>query len=247
MINNLVKRHYPETHVIPFSNVDGTIFFYSRVNSVINSSQTVLDIGCGRGEAIEDPVKYRRDLRILKGKAKHVIGIDFSDVGNENPCIDEFRKITGSQWPIENSSIDFVICDYVLEHLENKEVINHFFGELARVTRPEAYVFMRTPNRYSYPAFAARIIPNSLHKKFIVETKTRKEEDVFPTYYQCNTPRKINKILRQHGFQASSIPYESEPGYLLFSNILYHLGVICHRYAPRIFSSAIFTYAKKVA
>src|SRR5438093_943558 len=41
--------YYPESRFGGFTGVDGTLAFYIRVNSLIDSSSVVLDVGCGRG------------------------------------------------------------------------------------------------------------------------------------------------------------------------------------------------------
>src|SRR5262249_40689121 len=73
---NNKERFYPETRFGGFTGVDGTVAFFSRVNSLLEPSFVVLDVGCGRGEYRDDPVPLRRNLRILKGKVERVVGID---------------------------------------------------------------------------------------------------------------------------------------------------------------------------
>ena len=51
------ERFYPESRFGGFTDIDGTVVFYLRVNSLINASSTVLDFGCGRGAYDEDTVR----------------------------------------------------------------------------------------------------------------------------------------------------------------------------------------------
>jgi hypothetical protein len=60
---------YPETRFGGFTDIDGTMAFFNRVNSLLDSSFVVLDVGCGRGEYHEDEVCVRRNLRNLRGKS----------------------------------------------------------------------------------------------------------------------------------------------------------------------------------
>jgi hypothetical protein len=46
---NIKEMFYPESRFGGFSDIDATITFYDRINSLIQKSDTVLDIGCGRG------------------------------------------------------------------------------------------------------------------------------------------------------------------------------------------------------
>jgi len=43
------QKFYPEVKFGGFSDVDGTIAFFNRVNALLQPSFTVLDVGCGRG------------------------------------------------------------------------------------------------------------------------------------------------------------------------------------------------------
>ena len=78
-------------------------------------------------------MEIRRELRFLKGRVKRVIGLDIDPAGKTNPAIDEFRQLDGNEWPIESESVDLVICDSVLEHLEEPAA---FFAEAHRVLKP---------------------------------------------------------------------------------------------------------------
>jgi hypothetical protein len=91
-MKDFLTQSYPESHFGGFSDIDGTVVFYTRVNALLQPSFTVVDFGCGRGEHAEDPIPFRRNLRSLKGKVSRVIGIDVDDAGLLNPTVDEFRK-----------------------------------------------------------------------------------------------------------------------------------------------------------
>ena len=87
---NYNERFYPEARFGGFTDIDGTMTFYNRVNSLIDSSFVILDVGCGRGAYGEDPVIQRRKLRILRGKAAKLIGIDVDENAQHNPFLDGF-------------------------------------------------------------------------------------------------------------------------------------------------------------
>jgi len=236
------KIFYPESRFGGFTDIDGTIAFYVRVNSLLKPSYTVLDVGCGRGAYQEDPVEIRRNLRILKGKVKRVIGIDVDDAGKENPFLDEFRLIDGDCWPLESDTVDLILCDNVLEHIKEPDKV---FSESRRVLREEGYLCIRTPNSLSYPALFSKVIPNKHHArvKQIVQDCI-KEEDVFPTVYRCNSIWRIKAKMKQYGFDSVVYGYEAEPSYLSFSRIAYWFGVLHQRFAPRFLKPAIFAFGK---
>lgn len=235
---------YPESKFGGFSNIDGTIAFYSRVNALLTSSSIVLDVGCGRGIYHQDLVISRRNLRILKGKVKKVIGIDVDPSAKDNPCIDEFLLLDSDSWPVEDVSVDFVVCDNVLEHIKDPDP---FFKEANRVLRRGGYLGIRTSNSWNYIALFSRLIPNKYHSKVTaVVQDSRKKEDVFPTYYRCNTILKIRSLMNRYGFGNNVVyGYEAEPSYLSFSKIAYWIGVLHQKYAPNILKATVIAFGRK--
>src|SRR5215813_1327518 len=126
------ESFYPESRFGGFSDVDGTVTFFTRISALLDPSWTVLDVGCGRGEYTEDAVRYRRNLRILKGRVAKVIGLDVDPAGRDNPSIDEFRLLEGETWPVESRSIDLILCDNALEHVPNPDAL---FSEASRTLK----------------------------------------------------------------------------------------------------------------
>ena len=237
-------RHYPESQFGGYSDIDQLAVFYTRVRSLLEPSFTVLDIGCGRGKHAERQTPRRR-LKILNDQCQTVIGIDVNPAAQDNPFVDEFHLIDAhSRWPIPDSSVDLAVSDYVLEHVENPDL---FFSECQRVIRPGGYLCMRTTNALSYFGVAARVIPNRLHPAIVQRTYVdpRKEEDVFPIRYRCNTVYAVRRALDRHGFQHCVYGYQSDPAHFGFSRALYSLGVLHQRFAPRVIRTAIFVFARR--
>lgn len=239
---NNKEKFYPEAQFGGFTDIDGIVAFFNRVNSLLQSSFVVLDVGCGRGTYGQDPVPLRRNLRILKGKVSKVIGIDVDRGARDNPCLDEFHLIHGDTWPIDDNSIDLIVCDNVLEHIDNPD---RFFVEICRVLKHAGLLCIRTPNRWSYIALAATLIPNKYHSKVLsVVQEERKEEDVFPTVFRCNSVRKLKRIMNKRGFECVVYGYEAEPSYLSFSKLAYFIGVLHQRFAPGFLKPAIFAFGR---
>lgn len=235
-------RYYPESRFGGFTDSDGTILFYTRVNALLQPSSNVLDFGCGRGAYGEDPISIRRDLRILQGKAARVIGLDADMEAQMNPFVDEFHRLEGRSWPLPASSIDLCVCDHVLEHLEEPEA---FFSETRRVLKRNGALCIRTSNAWGYPALAARLIPERLHLSVLAKAKDNlKVRDVFPVVYRCNTIPKIRAALDHCGFEHAVYGFQAEPSYLAFSRLAYALGVLFQRFAPRFLSPVIFAFAR---
>lgn len=241
-MKDLKQRYYQEVAFGGYTDIDGTIAFYSRINSMLDPSFVMLDLGCGRGSFHTDPVIYRKNLRSMKGKVSTVIGVDVDAAASGNPLLDEFRLIQGGVLPVEDDSIDVIICDNVLEHVPDPKAL---FREIRRVLRHEGLVFIRTPNRWSYISLASRIIPQKYHARMTSAVQdARDEQDVFPTVYRCNTVRALKMIMKAHGFDSVVYAYEAEPSYLSFSRLAYFFGVLHQRYAPRIMKLTIFAFGK---
>ena len=238
------ERYYPECRFGGLTAVDGTVAFYVRVNSLVTASSVVLDVGCGRGAYADDPVAFRRSLRIAKGKCRTVIGIDVDRGAAQNPFLDEFRLIESAKWPLSDQCVDLCVCDHILEHVEDPP---GFFGECARVLRPGGYLCLRTPNVWSYFGVVSRLIPNRYHAKVAARVQSnRKSDDVFPVLYRCNTISKIRRMLTLHGFEHCVFGHEAEPSYLSFSRALYWLAVLHQRFTPGCARVTLFAFARKL-
>lgn len=241
----MIVGAYPEVAFGGFTRVDGSIAFYTRVAALLPSAGRVLDVGCGRGAAADDPVEYRRRLRTLRGRGPHVVGIDVDRAAAGNPLLDEFRWIESPErWPAQDREFDLLVCDYVVEHVGNPE---SFFAECARVVRPGGFACLRTPNLLGYVSVVSSLVPNRWHAGVTgYAQKSRRQEDVFPTVYRCNTRGKLRRALRRAGFDACVLTHEAEPGYLAFSSAALRTGAFLHRLIPGPFQANLFAFARRL-
>lgn len=193
----------------------------------------------------EDPVRIKRELTRFRGRCRRVIGIDVDHRAADNPYLDEFRLIVDGRWPVNDGEIDVCVCDSALEHIPEPE---RFFAECARVIRPGGCLCIRTPNTWNYISLCSRLVPNRLHTAVLkrVLYRAKKEEDIFPTFYRCNTRRRIRRMLDRHGFEHAVYGFEAEPYHLGFCRPAYLLGVLHQRLAPRAFRSTLFAFARRL-
>jgi SAM-dependent methyltransferase len=239
-----MSRYYPESRFGGFTNVDGSIAFYLRVRSLLTPSAFVLDVGCGRGGRADDPVPVRRDLRMLKGRCRHVLGIDVDKRITENPFVDEYRSIEGDRWPVEDGVVDLCLSDNVLEHVPCPD---RFFAECRRTIKPGGYLCLRTPNALNYISIASKIIPDRFQLAVLkkVSHTQREEEDIYPTVFRCNTKRRLRRMLDKHGFEHCVFGFEAEPYHLSLCRLTYWLGVMHQRLVPDFLKSTLFAFARK--
>jgi SAM-dependent methyltransferase len=234
---------YPESTFGGITDIDGTVAFYCRVNALLQPSFVVLDFGCGRGKHQDDPVGFRRTLCSIRGKVSKVIGIDVDPIGLTNPLLDEFRLLVpDGPWPLKDGEVDLIVCDTVIEHLPDP---SSFFREARRVLATGGYLCIRTPNAHSYLGVASRLVPNKYHSRVLSKVQTaRKEEDVFPTLYRCNTISSLRQSLRHNKFRAVVYGWEPEPSYLSFSKLAYAAGVAYQKFVPGFLRMTIFAFGQ---
>ena len=99
----------------------------------------VLDLGCGNGS----------DLMIVKKRyaTSRCIGVEYSDwakeqlkeIGIEPITVDLERE----KLPLQDESMDLVICNQILEHTKEVFWINH---EVFRVLKPGGHFYVGVPN-----------------------------------------------------------------------------------------------------
>jgi SAM-dependent methyltransferase len=241
---NYLEYYFPESKYGGFSDVDSTVIFYNRINALIKPSDVILDVGCGRGKFFEDKISYRRQLRNFKGKVKKVIGIDIDPEGKKNPFLDSFYKIESEiAWPIEDDSINLLFSDQVLEHIKNPD---QFFNECKRVLRKGGYLCIRTTNYWGYIALASRLIPEKYHQRLLRKIQPqRKELDIFPTFYYCNSKKAIESQLKRVNFKHYIYGHNAEPSYFNFNKWIYALIKGFHKICPDYFKTTLFIFAEK--
>ena len=242
---NILAKHYPEMRVGGYSAVDGTVEFYSRVNSLLDKDMTVLDFGAGRGAWFEDGAStYKKSLRLLKGKVRKVIVCDVDSIVFENNTADVALQCEdGVPLDVQDNSVDIVIADYVFEHVTNPDWLSSEFG---RILKPGGWICSRTPCKFNYVAILAGSIPNRLHGKWLRNIQpTRKELDVFPTRYRLNTKAAIDKAFPEDSFDNVTYYFSGEPAYHFNSSIVLRLLQFFAWIAPKPLHANLFIFLRK--
>jgi len=184
----------------------------------LRPGQRLLDAGCGR---------YLKVCREFAGIAQ-VVGIDLEPVLETGNCTAPFG-VRGdlNHLPFPPEYFDVVISRSVVEHLEDPVRV---FREFSRVLRPGGKVIIVTPNKYDYVSVIAAFTPYWLHRALVSKIFQVPEDDVFPTLYRANTLSAIQRALRAAGLQPIQLGAITHyPAYLMFSPILFRLGVLYER------------------
>lgn len=227
-----------------FSELDGTMEFFSRLGALLEPHFVVVDLGAGRGSwHSEDRVPFRRNLRDIRSKVAEYVGVDVDPAVLTNPTTTRNALIVDGRLPMDDASADLILCDYVLEHIQD---VGAFRDEVFRVLKPGGVFCGRTPHTLNYVSLAARVIKNAKHANWLRRVQpNRKAEDVFPTAYRCNTLGALDRVFA--GWENFSYLYASEPQYYFGSKIAFHLFAVVHKLAPAPLTGNLFVFLRKPA
>ena len=237
-----MKTYNPgENKVGGFTENDGTIDFYLRINSLIDENSIVLDYGAGRGCWDEDFSKFRKKIRSLKNKVKKIYACDIDKAVEHNKNVHSILEMKNNKVIAPNQSFDLIIADYVLEHITNPK---EFSGEIDRLLKPGGWFCARTPHKYNLISIFACIIKNKFHK-FVLKLiqPDRKEIDIFPTSYKMNTLRKLNYYFPS--YKDKSFIYRGEPGYFFGKRLIYFLQKFINNFLLSPLVGNLFIYKQK--
>lgn len=245
--NTTLKRLYPEAAVGGYSRKDGQIEFYTRINALIDADSRVLDFGAGRGHWAIDPMPgMSKRLRWMRGRVAEVVGTDVDPVVLTNPSLDTAHVVEiGEPLPLEDSTFDVVIADYVLEHV-NHEDASALAQDVMRVLKPGGWFAARTPNKWGMIGVGARAIPNSLHVRILNRLQPgRKAEDVFPTRYSMNTKRDLQRLFAPNSVFVYG--YASEPQYFGRSAVAWRIAALVDQLTPSRLAPTLMVFVQKSA
>ncbi len=113
--------------------------FYNQLFSLLKKtrSQSILDVGCGEGVTLHK-------IKMMK-IGKNLEGIDYSaeaiKIGKKEFPALKLKKADIYALPYKDNSFDIVLCNEVLEHLEDPQKA---LDELKRVTKK--YLLLSVPN-----------------------------------------------------------------------------------------------------
>lgn len=105
-------------------------------SSLVPHQSTVLDVGCGWGEfinQIDAATKYAMDLN--------------SDAGERlDPGVHFLHQDCSESWPLETDSLDIVFSSNFIEHLHSKAEVERLLQEAHRTLKPGGKVVLLGPN-----------------------------------------------------------------------------------------------------
>ncbi len=191
-------------------NIEDVGFYFKKfLDKNINNSAILLDIGCGHATFAKE--YYLR--------AKKRVGIDPDECAlKKNEIMDEKICCSISDAKLSNNYFDVVIAQWVLEHLENPQT------DIERIAKScksgGAFIFMTT-NLYSPLMIFSKLLPIKIKKRLRSSCLNVDEDDTYKTYYRINTPKQINRILKNAGFEKLDLQLVEAQTYFSWSAILF--------------------------
>lgn len=207
----VVDRWRPETAAGGYTRDDEAVEFYTRINALVKPDMVVVDLGAGRGSRFDPGADdFRKWFCNFQGRVKRVIGLDVDPVVMQHPHLDEAHVIEpGGLLPLADGSVDVIICEWVLEHVEHPKV---FAREIDRVLRPGGWLCALTPNIVGYVGIGNLVFPDTLKDRLMrIVWPERPKEDAFPTFYRMNTLANIQRAFSDqkwshHGYISNGTP-----------------------------------------
>lgn len=235
----------PEIAAGGYAHDDSSVEFYQRIVSVLPDDAIVLDLGAGSGSSTApDYGPWRNWLMRLGDRCAKRIGVDIDRAVLGNPVLDEAVVIdSGKPLPFPAEAFDAVLCDWVLEHVEDAEA---FFAEVHRVLKPGGWFCARTPNWLGYFCLGSRVVPAWTELTVLKYLQpTRQAADVFPKFYRVNSLAKIRCYLAPPQWQNASYRYNPTPVYHGDQRWLFRAISIWQSITPRFMSTIILVFARK--
>ena len=180
--SRVMRERWEEGH-------DATRRYKERVARSITPGMRILHAGCG-WDKTDVSRRYINDCE--------VVGIDL-DSRVAALFHSEFHLGALTSMPFEADSFDVILCEYVVEHLDDPETA---FREMERVLRPGGRMLFLTPNLYSYKAIAAACASQRFHTLVgRIRYGVEHERDMYPTLYRCNTVAQFRRLASKAGLQ----------------------------------------------
>lgn len=205
-----------------------TEVYEAMIRGCIKPEMRVLDLGCGRGGVLEQlgalisyPVGFDPDVQSL---AEHRL-----------PDLPRAAALADAL-PLRDSSVDCVVCSWVLEHVTDPE---HVFAEVVRCLRPGGAFIFLTPNARALVTLLNRLLRPVQHV-LVPRLYGRAEVDTFPVLYRANTRIRLDQLAQGAGLVPDSFRAISDPTYLAFNPALFSASVLLSRVTPPVHLVGIY-------
>jgi ubiquinone/menaquinone biosynthesis C-methylase UbiE len=149
-----------------------------------------MDLGCGEESFLSS----------LAENAVQVIGVDHREM--QGPYGLYLQADLNRDIPVEAESMDLAASKFLLEHLEMPDI---FLRKVHASLQRGGWLVIMTPNVLYYPyginLLLSRLLTQEKRMRVVELFSGRAQQEIFPVYYRCNTPRKLRRELIKAGFE----------------------------------------------
>ena len=240
----IVDRWRPETAAGGYARDDEAIRFYTRVRALLRPDMTVLDLGAGRGSRFDRPNGFHARFCNLHGRVRRLVGADVDPVVLRHPALDERHVILpGAPLPFGDASFDMVVCEYVVEHVEDPDL---FAREIGRILRPGGWLCALTPNRAGYVGLGNALVPERLKGALLARLwPERQATDAFATFYRLNSRRAFRRAFPAPRWSHHGYTDEATPKYHADRTVPFALVALWQRLAPPAMQTNLVALVRK--
>jgi len=239
-----LDRMRPERLAGGYGRTDDAIQFYLRIHALLNPDMTVLDYGAGRGNVYTDECRFKRELTLLRGKVREVVGVDIDPEVILNRRLDRALVVGPLEpLPLDGGSIDLIVSNWVLEHIERPEF---FAAQVERVLKPGGWFCAKTNHRWGLTSVASSLIPSNLHTGLLDRVQPgRREEDIHATYRRMNTMAAVVRHFPPEKWLNCSYYWKHEPSYHAKSPLLWRIMDAAFGVLPGFFVGTFNIFLQK--
>jgi len=108
----------------------------SFLSNHIDKSATVLDLGCGYGEFINN----------VDAQKKYAMDLNPNVSDYLNPEVELFEQDCSSEWPLDDNSLDVIFTSNFFEHLPDKKTLGETLDQAYRCLKQNGILIAIGPN-----------------------------------------------------------------------------------------------------
>src|SRR2546423_13584431 len=174
--------------------------YHEVLRAIVPAGCRWLDLGCGHQMFADWMNLEEKDLA---ARASVLVGADLDFDGLKKNRFAHLRIMANLEHlPLRVSSFDLITANMVMEHTEHPDII---LREVQRTLAPGGYFVFHTPNRFNPAIRIAAVTPQALKNRIVGLLESRKEEDIFPTFYRANSIAEIRTAANSAGLDVTKI------------------------------------------
>jgi len=201
----------------------------------LKTGEIILDIGCGRGEIVEQCV--------MAGAT--AIGMDYSqdavEISRETVKEGIIVRASATHLPFKGEVFDKVTLLDVLEHLDSEDGMK-CIRDVRRVLRPGGTFIVHTPNRYERLFY----LPRYFYSLFIAKQKISSKAKQYVEFGHVNvqSPISLKRMLKKEGFRSKilfSVPNTTDIAYwkhIVYKTLFFACSLWAIGYKKEIYQSS---------